>query len=171
MQRVLSCFWSVLARLFPGGRAHAHTLTTSAERPEDSTLRRWPGVTSRVHAPAPARAERASLSLKNADHPALHRGRPFSKARADAPDTIPSLLPTHTDEVEERLVNEEYKIWKKNTPFLYGERLERRGGAVDARCGGGSISLSPPPALSHSALTSHPLPQTWSSHTPWSGRP
>lgn len=24
------------------------------------------------------------------------------------------------DEVEERLVNEEYKIWKKNTPFLYG---------------------------------------------------
>jgi histone-binding protein RBBP4 len=23
------------------------------------------------------------------------------------------------DEVEERLVNEEYKIWKKNTPFLY----------------------------------------------------
>jgi len=26
------------------------------------------------------------------------------------------------DEVEERLVNEEYKIWKKNTPFLYGEQ-------------------------------------------------
>lgn len=24
------------------------------------------------------------------------------------------------DETEERLVNEEYKIWKKNTPFLYG---------------------------------------------------
>ena len=24
------------------------------------------------------------------------------------------------DEQEERLVNEEYKIWKKNTPFLYG---------------------------------------------------
>lgn len=23
------------------------------------------------------------------------------------------------DEIEERLVNEEYKIWKKNTPFLY----------------------------------------------------
>jgi histone-binding protein RBBP4 len=23
------------------------------------------------------------------------------------------------DEMEERLVNEEYKIWKKNTPFLY----------------------------------------------------
>ena len=22
--------------------------------------------------------------------------------------------------MEERLVNEEYKIWKKNTPFLYG---------------------------------------------------
>ena len=27
----------------------------------------------------------------------------------------------YPDEVEERLVNEEYKIWKKNTPFLYGE--------------------------------------------------
>ena len=26
----------------------------------------------------------------------------------------------YPDEVEERLVNEEYKIWKKNTPFLYG---------------------------------------------------
>jgi histone-binding protein RBBP4 len=23
-------------------------------------------------------------------------------------------------EVEERMVNEEYKIWKNNTPFLYG---------------------------------------------------
>lgn len=27
------------------------------------------------------------------------------------------------DEVEERLINEEYKIWKKNTPFLYGPPL------------------------------------------------
>ena len=36
------------------------------------------------------------------------------------PSTPPP--PHHqTDEVEERLVNEEYKIWKKNTPFLYGE--------------------------------------------------
>ena len=26
----------------------------------------------------------------------------------------------YPDELEERLVNEEYKIWKKNTPFLYG---------------------------------------------------
>lgn len=25
----------------------------------------------------------------------------------------------YPDEVEARLVNEEYKIWKKNTPFLY----------------------------------------------------
>ena len=23
------------------------------------------------------------------------------------------------DAVEERIINEEYKIWKKNTPFLY----------------------------------------------------
>ena len=29
----------------------------------------------------------------------------------------------YPDEVEERLVNEEYKIWKKNTPFLYGMSL------------------------------------------------
>ena len=27
----------------------------------------------------------------------------------------------YPDEMEERLVNEEYKIWKKNTPFLYGK--------------------------------------------------
>ena len=26
--------------------------------------------------------------------------------------------------MEERLVNEEYKIWKKNTPFLYGASHE-----------------------------------------------
>lgn len=25
----------------------------------------------------------------------------------------------YDDAVEERLINEEYKIWKKNTPFLY----------------------------------------------------
>ena len=31
----------------------------------------------------------------------------------------------YPDEVEERLVNEEYKIWKKNTPFLYGGSLGR----------------------------------------------
>ncbi len=29
----------------------------------------------------------------------------------------------YPDEVEERLVNEEYKIWKKNTPFLYGAKM------------------------------------------------
>lgn len=32
----------------------------------------------------------------------------------------------YPDEAEERLVNEEYKIWKKNTPFLYGELLISR---------------------------------------------
>ena len=38
-----------------------------------------------------------------------------------------SLLPQMTEKaegdfdeaVEERVINEEYKIWKKNTPFLY----------------------------------------------------
>jgi hypothetical protein len=29
------------------------------------------------------------------------------------------LLTLRAWQVEERLVNEEYKIWKKNTPFLY----------------------------------------------------
>jgi len=32
----------------------------------------------------------------------------------------------YPDEVEERLINEEYKIWKKNTPFLYGAPLHLR---------------------------------------------
>ena len=32
----------------------------------------------------------------------------------------------YPDEMEERLVNEEYKIWKKNTPFLYGNAPGRR---------------------------------------------
>eukprot|EP00887_Chlorella_sp_A99_P007667 scaffold20.g7667.t1 len=31
----------------------------------------------------------------------------------------PAVEEEYPDEVEERLVNEEYKIWKKNTPFLY----------------------------------------------------
>ena len=29
------------------------------------------------------------------------------------------FLETFDDAVEERVINEEYKIWKKNTPFLY----------------------------------------------------
>lgn len=37
---------------------------------------------------------------------------------------IPRLSPSpaeafDNDAVEERVINEEYKIWKKNTPFLY----------------------------------------------------
>ena len=31
--------------------------------------------------------------------------------------TLP--FPVYDEGVEERIVNEEYKIWKKNTPFLY----------------------------------------------------
>lgn len=30
-----------------------------------------------------------------------------------------TTLPVYDEGVEERIVNEEYKIWKKNTPFLY----------------------------------------------------
>lgn len=29
------------------------------------------------------------------------------------------LSEVYDDAVEERVINEEYKIWKKNTPFLY----------------------------------------------------
>lgn len=29
------------------------------------------------------------------------------------------FLSVYDDAVEERVINEEYKIWKKNTPFLY----------------------------------------------------
>jgi hypothetical protein len=30
-----------------------------------------------------------------------------------------TISETFDDAVEERVINEEYKIWKKNTPFLY----------------------------------------------------
>lgn len=33
--------------------------------------------------------------------------------------TILSSAGAFDDAVEERVINEEYKIWKKNTPFLY----------------------------------------------------
>lgn len=45
------------------------------------------------------------------------------------------------DEVEERLINEEYKIWKKNAPFLYGgwawhvQHTPLDSGAPSARAG------------------------------------
>ena len=45
----------------------------------------------------------------------------------------------YPDEVEERLVNEEYKVWKKNTPFLYG--TFRVCGAVSELAKGGGIAL------------------------------
>lgn len=32
---------------------------------------------------------------------------------------VPDITDTFDDAVEERVINEEYKIWKKNTPFLY----------------------------------------------------
>lgn len=30
-----------------------------------------------------------------------------------------SAVATQEESYEERVINEEYKIWKKNTPFLY----------------------------------------------------
>ena len=39
--------------------------------------------------------------------------------RGSPPATFPALLHLAL----RRLVNEEYKVWKKNTPFLYGEGL------------------------------------------------
>ena len=32
---------------------------------------------------------------------------------------LPCIVEGFDDAVEERVINEEYKIWKKNTPFLY----------------------------------------------------
>lgn len=33
--------------------------------------------------------------------------------------SLPHLAEAFDDAIEERVINEEYKIWKKNTPFLY----------------------------------------------------
>ena len=35
-----------------------------------------------------------------------------------------TLDQAYPDEAEERIINEEYKVWKKNTPYLYGERVQ-----------------------------------------------
>ncbi len=60
----------------------------------------------------------------------------------------------YPDEMEERLVNEEYKIWKKNTPFLYGNAL----GSPDHWCC--LVTTSNEHCVSLQIL---------SSHMPWSG--
>lgn len=49
----------------------------------------------------------------------------------------------YPDEAEERLVNEEYKIWKKNTPFLYGDHFQL--------CPAGYGSVNVPAACLHCA--------------------
>lgn len=52
-------------------------------------------------------------------------GARFSGKRSDSVRVIINVLPylpfldTFDEAVEERVINEEYKIWKKNTPFLY----------------------------------------------------
>jgi hypothetical protein len=45
----------------------------------------------------------------------------------------------HDETVEEKLINEEYKIWKKNTPFLYvwpraNGQLEKSGSRYSCTC-------------------------------------
>jgi hypothetical protein len=86
------------------------------------------------------------------------------------------LRQDYPDEAEEKLINEEYKIWKKNTPFLYGG-----GGGRGA--GGPSLGRPEPtwqfegmaekgahrPTRSTSPRPT-PAPQTWSSRTRWNGR-
>jgi len=42
-----------------------------------------------------------------------------STAAAGSSGAGPAAGDTFDDAVEERVINEEYKIWKKNTPFLY----------------------------------------------------
>ena len=46
----------------------------------------------------------------------------FADPRVNASDPVAKMGKDddeNTDELEERMVAEEYKIWKKNTPFLY----------------------------------------------------
>lgn len=43
--------------------------------------------------------------------------KPTSKYPLRSP--LSSSVAAFDDAVEERVINEEYKIWKKNTPFLY----------------------------------------------------
>lgn len=43
----------------------------------------------------------------------------FSGGRHLVPGSSLSLPAVLEDTVEERVISEEYKIWKKNTPFLY----------------------------------------------------
>uniref|UniRef100_A0A8B9ZFF0 Histone-binding protein RBBP4-like N-terminal domain-containing protein n=1 Tax=Anas platyrhynchos TaxID=8839 RepID=A0A8B9ZFF0_ANAPL len=38
------------------------------------------------------------------------------------------------DAVEERVINEEYKIWKKNTPFLYDLVMTHCSGVAQPDC-------------------------------------
>ncbi|XP_045440863.1 histone-binding protein RBBP4 isoform X5 [Pipistrellus kuhlii] len=46
--------------------------------------------------------------------------RPNGESRPDSAERgPPHRRPAFDDAVEERVINEEYKIWKKNTPFLY----------------------------------------------------
>jgi hypothetical protein len=71
----------------------------------------------------------------------------------------------YPDEVEERLINEEYKIWKKNTPFLYGAR-----GAVGCVHTASSQAAIGRATRSGSPYSRCKTPQTWSSPTRWSGR-
>lgn len=58
--------------------------------------------------------------------PLLPRPRPGRAPAGAAPpftplhsQFIPSLTAVLEDTVEEHVISEEYKIWKKNTPFLY----------------------------------------------------
>lgn len=62
----------------------------------------------------------------------------------------------YPDEVEERLVNEEYKVWKKNTPFLYGKEPRTSGTNTMER----PSRQTPSEQLSSSACNPPP-PQIW----------
>ncbi|XP_038304849.1 histone-binding protein RBBP7-like [Canis lupus familiaris] len=63
-------------------------------------------------APGGGWRERAEGFLLHVDSsPGVGRGAPAQMGR--------HLRTVFEDTVEERVINEEYKIWKKNTPFLY----------------------------------------------------
>lgn len=61
--------------------------------------------------------EAAAVVLRALGDPRSYPGP--RRPRFRAPGSSLSLPAVLEDTVEERVISEEYKIWKKNTPFLY----------------------------------------------------
>ena len=64
-------------------------------------------------------------------------GQPADDHLAGWQGLSPVPAPLHA----RRLVNEEYKVWKKNTPFLYGKRACSGGGPPRRRSPAGGSAV------------------------------